>query len=71
MHEKSKKREYEQRVRDVDDADFTPLVMSSTGGMGPAMTKAIKHLCTIISERTKEDYSKVVSVFRLKLASSL
>ena len=35
-HERSncKRREYEQRVRDVEGASFVPLVFSSTGGMG-------------------------------------
>ena len=30
-HEQEKKRQYEQRVRDVEHATFTPLVMSTTG----------------------------------------
>ena len=33
-HEQEKKRQYDQRVREVEHATFTPLVLSSTGGMG-------------------------------------
>ena len=32
-HELEKKRHYEQRVREVEHASFTPLVFSATGGM--------------------------------------
>ena len=35
-HETLKRRTYEQRVREVEHASFTPLVMSLTGGLGPA-----------------------------------
>ena len=31
-HEKEKKRAYEQRVREIEHACFTPLVMSASGG---------------------------------------
>ena len=33
-HENRKKREYEQRVINVEHACFSPIVMSSTGGLG-------------------------------------
>ena len=32
-HEKNKKREYNDRVLNVEKATFTPLVFSTTGGM--------------------------------------
>ena len=35
LHENQKKKEYEQRVVHVEKASFTPLVYSTTGGMGP------------------------------------
>ena len=33
-HESAKKKEYAQRVREVEHGVFTPLVLSATGGMG-------------------------------------
>ena len=33
-HELTEKREYAQRVREVEHGVFTPLVLSATGGMG-------------------------------------
>ena len=47
-HEQEKKRQYEERVREVERATFTPLVMSTTGGMGRAATK---RLASMISEK--------------------
>ena len=38
QHEKVKKRHYEQRIQDIEHSSFTPLVLSSTGGMGPITT---------------------------------
>jgi hypothetical protein len=66
-----KKRAYEERVNKVEDADFTPLIMSSSGGMGVETQMAMKHLCTKIAEKTKQPYSKVIGVMRCKLAFQL
>ena len=37
-HEQEKKRQYNQRIRDVEHSTFTPLVLSTTEGMGRAAT---------------------------------
>ena len=42
-HENQKKRAYDQRIREVDNATFTPLVMSATGG--PARQAAVFYKC--------------------------
>ena len=41
-HESIKKREYAQRVREVEHGVFTPLVLSTTGGMGREATTFYK-----------------------------
>ena len=41
-HEQAKKREYGQRVREIEHGVFTPLVLSSTGGMGREATTFYK-----------------------------
>ena len=69
--EATKKRNYEERIRVVENADFTPLIMSSSGGMGVQMQSALKHLCRLIAEKTKQPYSKVIGVMRCKLAFQL
>ena len=45
-HERSKRRQYEQRVREVEGASFVPLVFSTAGGMGPACTTTFKRLAS-------------------------
>ena len=35
-HEAEKRRAYEERIREVEHGSFTPLVFSSSGGMGKA-----------------------------------
>ena len=37
-HEQEKRRQLDRRVREVEHATFTPLVLSTTGGMGRAAT---------------------------------
>ena len=41
-HENLKRRLYEQQVREVEHASFTPLVISLTGGLGTAATTTYK-----------------------------
>ena len=66
--QQARKREYEQRVRDIEDGDFTPMIMTSLGGMGPDMSMAVKHLASMWSEKRGENYSTVLNVLRCKLA---
>ena len=40
-HELEKKREYEERVREIEHGSFSPLVFSTAGGMGPIATSII------------------------------
>ena len=46
-HERSKRRQYEQGVREVEGVSFVPLVFSTAGGMGPACTTTLKRLASI------------------------
>ena len=66
--QKDRKREYEQRIRQVEDGDFTPMIMSSTGGMGPQMSMTLKHLAQKFSDKCKQKYARVMSVLRCKFA---
>jgi hypothetical protein len=44
MHEQAKKRECGQRIREVECGVFTPLVLSTTGGMGREATTSTNAL---------------------------
>ena len=51
-HERQKRNEYEERIREVDKGSFTPLVFSSSGGgAGPAATTMLKRLANIYAEK--------------------
>ena len=67
-HEKNKKREYNSRVMNVEQGTFTPLVFSIQGGSAPECSTFHKHLAETISQKTGEQYSKVISFIRCKLS---
>ena len=49
--EKLKEREYKKRIRDVEHADFTPLVFTCAGGIVPKSRLVLKRLAELMSER--------------------
>ena len=52
-HERAKAREYEQRVREIERASFTPLVFSATGGMAPASESVLQEAVRPASRPTE------------------
>jgi len=46
-----KKREYEERVHNIEHGTFTPLVFSAAGGMGPIATTFYRHLAALLSDK--------------------
>ena len=70
-HEKEKKRAYEQRIIDLEHSSFTPLVLSSTGGLGPAATSTYKRLATLLAGKWNQSYSSTMSWLRCRLSFSL
>lgn len=64
--EGERKRQYLQRIRDVDNGSFTPMVMSSTGAIGPEMDQAIKALAHKLADKRKEVHSVVVGTVRAR-----
>ncbi len=53
-HENQKKRAYDQRIRDVEHATFTPLVLSATGGLSRQATVFYKRLASLLSSKTMQ-----------------
>ena len=70
-HERSKRREYEQWVRDVEGASFVPLVFSSTGGMGPACATTFKRLADLLSEKLDCPYAAMLNWLRCRVLFAL
>ena len=66
-----KKRAYEQRVREVEHASFTPLVLSATGGMAKEATVFYKRLASCLAMKLDCPYSSTMSWLRCRLTFSL
>ena len=70
-HELEKKRRYEQPVREIEHASFTPLVLSATGGMANQATVFYKRLASCLSMKWDQPYSSTLSWLRCRLTFSL
>ena len=65
MREK-KNEKYIKRVQNVERANFTPLVLMTTGGMGPECLKFINRLESKVSAKKNEQCNQVIRCLRLK-----
>ena len=70
-HEMEKKRTYNERIIEVEKGSFTPIVVSTFGGMGQEAEKFHKRLAQLISEKRNEPYSCVVNYIRTRLRFTL
>ena len=71
IHEKEKKRMYNERVIQVEKGSFTPIVMSTFGGMGVEAKKYHKRIATLIFEKRGERYSDVINFLRTRMRFSI
>ena len=70
-HETEKKRTYNRRVLEVEKATFTPLVFSTTGGMGKEAELFHKRLASLIADKRNTSYSDCMAYLRKKLSFCL
>ena len=70
-HEKIKHRVYGQRVREVEHATFTPIVLATTGGLAHEATVFYKRLASLLATKWGDDYSVVLGWLRCCLSFSL
>ena len=71
-HELAKKREYGDRISEVENGSFTPLVFAIIGGMGREATLLYKRLADKISKKKKNTmYSKTMAWIRCTLSFTL
>ena len=71
QNENEKKNLYNERILNVEKCSFTPLVFTTSGGMGPECQKLNKRLGEKIAMKTKEQYSIVMKHIRTKLCFAL
>ena len=69
--EMEKKRNYEERVREVEHGSFSPLVFTTAGGMGATATVVYKRLASCIAEKHNKPYGKTLHWLRCRLNFSL
>ena len=70
-HAEEKRRQYGERVREVERASFSPLIFSSSGGMGPAASSVYKRLASLISDKRCQQYSVTMGWLRTVLCFAL
>ena len=70
-HEMEKKRDYVDRVLNVEKGTFTPLVFSTTGGMGTEAVRFYKTLAEKISRKNGQEYSHTIGFIRRRLRFDL
>ncbi|XP_050707996.1 uncharacterized protein LOC126993177 [Eriocheir sinensis] len=70
-NEQEKTRAYGERIQHVDQGSFTPLVFTTSGGMGPTAQCFYARLAELISEKKQQPRSHVVAWMRCRLSFSL
>ena len=68
QHEQAKKREYLQRILEVDNGSFTPLVFGTNGGLGEECARFISALSNKISKKEDESYANIITWVRTCLS---
>ena len=65
-HENEKKRQYAERVMEIEQGTFTPLVFTTTGGMADECAKYHSRLAELIANKKGESYSSAISWIRFR-----
>ena len=71
QQEREKKRTYNDRILQVEKGSFSPLIFSTTGGMGPECTKYHKRIAELLSNKRGESYSDVMNYLRTRIRFAL
>ena len=70
-HENDKKRQYAQRVMEMEQGTFTTLVFMTTGGMADECVKYHSRLAELIATKKGESYSSAISWIRAKVSFAI
>ena len=63
-HELDKKRECEERIREIEHGSFSPLVFSTAEGMGSIATTVYKRIASLIADKRQVPYSTTLFWFK-------
>ena len=68
QHEAEKKRKCAGRVLEVEQATFTPLVFSTTGGMAVECKRYHSRLAELVATKKSESYATTMSWIRARVS---
>ena len=71
FHENEKKRNYNPRVTEIEQGTFTPLVFTTTGGMGDECLRYHSRLAELLSAKKQESYVTTISWVRAKVSFAI
>jgi hypothetical protein len=71
QNENQKVRQYQDRIINIEHGSFTPLIFSSTGGMGKYATRALRKIANATAEKKKEPVSLVMGLLRCRISFAL
>ena len=64
----AKRREYMQRILDVENGSFTPLVFGTNGGLGEECAKFLGELAAKIAKKDDDSYAHTITWIRTRLS---
>ena len=67
-HELEKKRNYNQRIMNIEQGTFTPLIFSINGGEGAESLAFHRHIAEKIAQKTEDRFEHVITWIRTKLS---
>ena len=70
-HEKEKRRHSEHWINEIERSSFTPLVFSTTGGMGPSALTFYRRLADLLGERRNTPFNVIIAWMRTCLSFAL
>ena len=71
-HEQEKRiRQYEERIREIERASFSPFVFASSGGMSPGASIFFKCQADLISNKRVQEYSITMNWIRTIISFAL
>ena len=71
IHENEKKGLYARRVLEIEQGTFTPLVFTTTGGMGKECLRYHSRLAELVAIKKGEDYATTMSWIRARTSFAL
>ena len=70
-YERHKKRDYNNRIMNIEHGTFTPLVFSVSGSAGPECSTFHRHIAEKIAAKSGERFDKILGWIRCKLSFTI